>query len=311
MKRIAPYPVLADEVTLTIREVRLDDVALPYTATVSEPDRRVALHLVDRTDWRAGRLALHVTAPRHELEAGPWYKLAFVATVSERRTNVHTAVKLNMEQPGEWSGEVELHRDDHIGRVQVSGHLVATVDDVPGRVIATVERPWTVDFQASAPTQRESVVTRWVNFADDPQLSRYRDDPWAITTTDEAAVLSLNSGYDGLRAVLESTKTADRPARDLLASQIAVTMWTALFNEAVRYVEGAEWPEGWRGSVLRRMMPELFPDRSPDDALREVANGEVADLHTRVLHAATRQARMPRSLGGFIRSLQKIGSEDE
>lgn len=295
---------------MTVREVRLDDVALPYS-TVSEADRRIALHLVNRTDWRTVRLALHVTAPRHELELGPWFKTAFVATVSERRTNVHTAVKLTMEQPGEWIGEVELHRDDHIGRVQVSGHLVATVDDVPGRVIATVARPWTVDFQASAPTQRESIATRWVNFAEDSQLNRYRDDPWAVTTTDEAPVLNLNSGFDGLRAVLESTKTADRPARELLASQIAVSLWTVLFNEAIRYVESAEWPDGWRGSVLRCMMPELFPDRSPDDALREVANGEVADLHTRVLHAATRQARVPRHLGVFIRSLQKIGSEDE
>lgn len=310
MKRIAPYPVLADEVTLTVREVRLDDVALPYTA-VSEADRKVALHLVGRTDWRTVRLLLHVTAPRHELEAGPWFKTAFVATVSERRTNVHTAVKLTMEQPGEWAGEVELHRDDHLGGARVSGHLVATVDDVPGRVIATVARPWTVDFQTNVPTQRDAIGTRWINFAEDPQLNRYRDDPWAVTTTDETATLHLNSGFDGLRAVLESTKTADRPARDLLASQIAVSLWTVLFNEAIRYVEGAEWPDGWRGAVLRRMMPELFPDRSPDDALREVANGEVADLHTRVLHAATRQARAPRSLGGFIRSLQKIGSEDE
>ncbi|MFI7125719.1 hypothetical protein ACIBQ1_08495 [Nonomuraea sp. NPDC050153] len=310
MKQIMPYPVLAGEVTMTVREVRLDDVALPY-GMISEPDRTVALHLLDREDWNLVRLRLQVSAPRHELDTGPWFSLAFLVTASERRTNTHSAVKLMMGQPCEWAGEVELHRDDHFGRVQVSGQLVATVDDVPGRVIATVAQPWTVDLRARVATQRESIRTRWVDFANDPQLTWCKTDPWAVTVTDEAAMLNLNSGFDGLRAVLESPKAAERPMREALAAQIAVDVWTVLFNEAAHHVDGHEWPEGWRGLVLRRMLPDLFPDHSLDDALREIVNRGVGGIQTRVLHAAAKQARMPRSLGGFIRSLQKIEPEDE
>lgn len=310
MKRVTPYPVLAGEVSMTVREVRLDDVAVPY-GMISEPDRMIALHLIDREDWNVVRLTLQVSVPRHELEKGPWLSLAFLATASERRTNTHSAVKLMMGKPGEWTGQVELHRDDHFGRVQISGQLVATVDGVPGRVIATVARPWTVDLRARVATQRESVQTRWVDFADDPQLSWCKSDPWAVTTTDEAATLNLNSGFDGLRAVLESSKAADRPVREALAAQIAVDMWTALFNEAAHHVDGHEWPEGWRGLVLRRMLPDIFPDHSPDDALREIVNQGVGGIQTRILHAAAKQARMPRNLGGFIRSLQRTGPEDE
>jgi hypothetical protein len=216
-----------------------------------------------------------------------------------------------MGQPGEWTGEVELHRDDHFGRIQVSGQLVATVDGVPGRVIATVERPWTVDLRARVATRRESILTRWVDFAGDPGLAWCQSDPWAVTTTDQGATLNLNSGFDGLRAALESRKAAERPFRDALAAQIAVDMWTALFNEAAHHVDGHEWPDGWRGLVLRRMLPDLFPEHSPDDALREILNRGVGGCQSRVLHAAAKQARMPRSLGGFIRSLQKSGPEDE
>ncbi|MER5646030.1 hypothetical protein [Streptosporangium sp. NPDC002524] len=310
MKRIMPYPVLAGEVTMTVREVRLDDVALSY-GMISEPDCTVALHLLDREDWHVVRLTLQVSAPRHELDSGPWFSLAFLATASERRTNTHTAVKLMMGQPGEWIGDVELHRDDHFGRVQVSGQLVATVDGVPGRVIATVAQPWTVNLRDRVATQRESIQTRWINFADDPQLTWCKSDPWTVTTTDEAAMLNLNSGFDGLRAVLESPKAAERPVREALAAQIAMDTWTALFNEAAHHVDGHEWPEGWRGLVLRRMLPDLFPDHSLDDALREILNQGAGGIQTRVMHAAAKQARMPRSLGGFIRSLQKTGPETE
>lgn len=310
MKQIAPYPVLAGELTMTVQEVRLDDVALPYSM-ILEQERTVGLHLVDREDWSTVRLSVHVRAPRHELDAGPWYSLAFFATASERRTNAHTAVKLMMGQPGEWTGEVDLHRDDHFGRVQLSGQLVATVDGVPGRVIATVARPWTIDFQARVVAQREAVQTRWVDFAQDPQLAWCKGDPWAVTTTDEVAVLNLNSGFDGLRMILESTKAAERPIREGLAAQIGTTVWTVLFNEAAHHVDGREWPEGWRGLVLRRMLPDLFPDHSPDDALREIVSLGVGEIQMRVMHAAAKQARLPRSLGGFIRSLQQTGQEDE
>ncbi|GAA4598078.1 hypothetical protein GCM10023194_74670 [Planotetraspora phitsanulokensis] len=310
MKQIMPYPVLAGEVTMSVREVRLDDVALPY-GMISEPDHTVALHLLEREDWNVVRLMLQVSAPRHELDTGPWFSLAFLVTASERRTNTHSAVKLMMRQPGEWTGEVELHRDDHFGRVQIAGQLVATVADVPGRVIATVAQPWTVDLRARVATQRESIQTRWINFAEDPELIWCKSDPWAVTTTDEAAVLNLNSGFDGLRAVLESPRAAERPMRDALAAQIAVDMWTALFNEAAHQVDNHEWPKGWRGLVLQRMLPDLFPDHSPDDALREIVNRGVGRIQTRVLHAAAKQARMPRSLGGFIRSLEKTLPEDE
>jgi hypothetical protein len=310
MKQIVPYQVLAGEVTMTVREVRLDDVTLQYNM-ISEADRTVALHLVGREDWNVVRLALDVTAPQHELQAGPWLSVAFLATASERRTNTHSAVKLMMGQPGEWSGEVELHRDDHVGHVRISGQLVATVDNVSARVIATVARPWTVDLLGQASARQDSIRVRWVDFAADPHLAWCKTDPWAVTTTDEAATLNLNSGFDGLRAVLESPKPAERPMREALAAQMAVDLWTSLFNEAAHHVDGYEWPEGWRGLVLRRMLPDLFPDHSPDDALREIVNQGVGAVQTRVLHAAAKQARMPRRLGGFIRSLHKTGPEDE
>lgn len=316
MRKIFPYDVISGDVTMEVREVRLDDIALPYTM-ISAGDRVVALHQVERESWQTARISVRVTAPRHELEAGPWRMTAFVATLAEPKTNTHTAVKLRMEQPGEWVGEVELHRDHHLSRAKLGGHLVATVDDVPGRVIATVADTWTIDLLAKAPVRRDEIVTRWVNFADDPHLTRYKNDPWMVATTDDEVILALNSGFDGLRTLLTSPRVAERPVREAFAAQIAVNLWGTLFNESLQHIgPDVQWPEGWRGDVLRKMLPIAFPERSSTDALVEVSallreDPGAGDLPSRVLHSAVVQAGLSRGLGGFIRSLRKNEQDAE
>jgi hypothetical protein len=211
---------------------------------------------------------------------------------------------------GVWAGHIDLHRDEHVSQAELNASLVATVDGIPGREIAVAEHPWTLDFQAKSPAKRNDLTTHWVDFNDDsyPWLRPYRTDPWTIGTSDDQPVLYLNSGFEGLRLLLESQRPADRLARDALAARIAVDMWNVLFDAAAHAIK--EWPGGWRGSVLRRMLPDVFPDRSPEDALRELTNERPKDLQARILHAAMRQARVPASLGTFIRATQTTGQEE-
>ncbi len=128
----------------------------------------------------------------------------------------------------------------------------------------------------------------------------------------------LNSGFEGLQFLLGSASRSDRAVQDAVAGQIAGDCWAALFNTAVYAIEvedgEPQWPGGWKESVLRRMLPDVYPDRSPDDALVELCErrrqGESGgELQTRVLHAATKQARTSRSLGAFIRTLRTAEEE--
>ncbi|WP_449061624.1 hypothetical protein [Planomonospora algeriensis] len=319
MKRILPYQVVAGDVSLEVREVRLDDVALPYEM-ISTSERVVALHQIGGDNWRTARLSVAVRASEQELRLGPWVGMECLIMLSERRTNTRTATSLAWQRPGEWAGEVELQHDHHLARVELIGQLVAIVDDVPGRVIATTEAPWTVDLQARTPTRREEIRSRWADFGDEgnPQLHPFKNDPWTLEAVGEEPVLYLNSGFEGLKGLLESGRAADRAARDALAAQIAMDVWAVLFNAAIYQDDGdiPEWPGGWRDSVLRRMLPDLFSEHSPDDALVEVMNRRRTgngggDLQTRILHAAGKQASMPRNLGGLIRTLRHTGGEDE
>jgi hypothetical protein len=155
----------------------------------------------------------------------------------------------------------------------------------------------------------------WRDFTDEsePQLHAYRDDPWVLEAAGDEPTIYLNSSVEGFRAVLEGAGSGPEKAlRDVLATHIASEAWVCMFNAAAyaAMVEDgdAQWPGGWQEDVLRRMLPDIFPDRSPDDALVEVVsrredghNG--GDLQTRVLHAAAVQAMTPKKVTAALRTL--------
>lgn len=321
MKRLIPYPVLVGDVVLEVLEARLDDIALPFNMISSE-QRVVALHEVERGAWETARISVRLRVPEGELQRGPWSDVSCFGVLFERKTNVRTFTRLRQETSGTWTGDLVIHRDRHAGRVQLTGQVVAAVDDVAGRMIGATDEAWTIDLQARTPVRSNSIKTVWADFGDErnPRLRPFASDPWTIEAVgEEEPVLYLNRGFEGLSAILEDPKTADRAAREAIAAQIAQDVWTALFNAALYAVESEDgspqWPGGWRESVLRRLLPDVFPDRSPDDALAEVMTRRTdgdggGDLQTRVLHAAAKQARLPRSLGGFVRALHRTGKEN-
>ncbi|MUN38544.1 hypothetical protein [Actinomadura litoris] len=321
MKRLTPYPVLVGDVSLEVREARLDDISLPF-AMISVPQRMVALHQVERERWETARLSVRLRTPRQELASGPWRDEGCYAVLSERRTNVRTTARLHQEEPGIWTGDVVVHRDRHVGRVQLTGHVVATVDGTAGRQIGTADETWTIDLKARTPVKSTTIRTVWADFGDEgnARLRPFSADPWTVESVGEEPVLYLNKGFEGLSTMLESSRSVDRAARDAVSAQIAQDVWTSLFNSAVYAIDfesgPPDWPGGWQESVLKRLLSDVFPDRSPDDALAELANRRRtgdggSDLQTRLLHAAAKQARLPRNLGAFIRTVRRSGQENE
>ncbi|MGW4642285.1 hypothetical protein ACWEN6_27485 [Sphaerisporangium sp. NPDC004334] len=320
MKRLIPYPVLAGDLSLEVREVRLDGVALPF-AMISSANRVVALHRVERETWETARLSVVLRVPSQELQSGPWFDIGCLAMLSERRTNVRTAARLREDAPGSWVGEVVLYHDRHVARADLTATMVGTVGEVAGRAIGEARDAWTIDLQARAPVKAQSIKTVWADFADErqPHLHPFRLDPWLVEAVGDMPVLYLNRGFEGLENLLRSNRVTDRPVRDAIAAQIAADVWTTLFNTAVYAVQEEDgrpqWPGGWQESALRRMLPDVFPDRSLDDALVEIISrrqvGDGGDLQTRILHAAGRQGRVPRNLAGLLRTLRRTGQGDE
>ncbi|MEV6231039.1 hypothetical protein AB0L88_24560 [Saccharopolyspora shandongensis] len=311
MNKLFPYPTLVGRSELEVVGVRLDGMPLPQIF-VSASNRVIALNQAERPDWEEVKVEVRFRAPR-DLRIGGWQGVGCYSSLSERRTNTRSLTRLIQESDDVWSGIVNAHHDDHWKQIELDALITATVQDVPGRMIGRTADTWTIDLEARTPTRRNAVKAVWADFTavDKPFLNPYRDDPWTIESSGEEPTLYLNFAFEGLQHLL---RTNDRTTRDMVGAQIASDMWVALFNAAAASIETdvdgqPEWPSGWRAAVLRRMLPDIFPEYSPDDALIEISSrreqGEESDLQTRLLHAASQQAQLPKRLNGFIRTLAK------
>lgn len=311
MNRLFPYPTLLGRSELEVVGARLDGMELRPTL-ISRNERVIALAQAERPDWEDMNVEIKLRTPR-ELHSGDWKDIGCYASLSERRTNTRSMTRLVQESPDIWSGIVHAHHDNHRKQIELDALIIATVQDIPGRIIGRAAHEWTIDLEARTPARRNTVTTVWADFtaADKPFLNPYRDDPWTIETSGEEPTLYLNSAFEGLKQLLS---TGDRTTRDIVGAQVVSTVWAALFNAAAAAVETdadgqPEWPDGWRASVLRRMLPDIFPEHSPDDALIEISSrreqGEQSDLQTRLLHAAGQQAKLPKRLNGVIRTLAR------
>jgi len=308
---ITPYPVLVGDVVLTVRQAQLDGVPL-HLSFISAKDHVVALQQVEKRNWERARITVHVQTPQDELTRNgeTWSHTACHVVLSERRTNTRVMTPLTRDTAGGWSGVVEMCRDRHVSRAELDAVVCATVGDVPGRIIGSSAQPWTVDLVARVPSRQRSVTTVWVDFTADanPQLHAYKADPWTIDTSGLEPTLYLNAGFEGLKPLLGGSG-GDRATREAVLAQIAMDVWITLFNAAVHALgpdeDDAIWPGDWQEAVLRRLLPDLFPDRSPQDALKEIRERRKeggGDLQTRLVHAAARQARVPRTLSALLRT---------
>ena len=282
---------------------------------ISGSHRMIALHQVERSAWEEARLNVRLKVPQAELDSPRWSEVTCVIVAAERRTQTRTVTPLRHESDdGLWTGTVTLHRDHHVGQVDLSGHVVATVGGVAGGAIESTEHHWTVDLKARRPLKQREMRIVSVNFADEahPHLHPYRNDPWSVDASADEPIVYLNTGFEGLTHLLHSSDRA--VPRNALSAQIAADAWTAMFSAAV-YAAGAEdgqpvWPGGCGtrcsggccptcSLIGRPMTPSSRWSRR-----RDLGEGG-GDLQTRLLHAAGRQAMTPRHLGGFIRMFDR------
>ncbi|MFJ9029304.1 hypothetical protein ACIRQP_12410 [Streptomyces sp. NPDC102274] len=285
------------------------------TSVFSSDERVVALHQVERDDWTCSRVDVAATLPVNELE-GPWQDVAVVAVLTEKATNVRSTALLQREVSGgaRWTGRIRLWRNAHRSQAELSVSVVATVDDVPGRVIGESEANWLIDLTARAPVRRRELHVDEVDFGDGPHewLRSFRDAPWLVETSGELPTVHINTGFEGISELLNSGGTPlERAVRDMVAAQIATDVWTAVFHSAVSDLEldaegNPQWPGGWRDAVLRGMLSDVLPGLSGADALSEIhARRREAsgwnELQPRINYAATRRARVARNLGTAIR----------
>ncbi|MGK4579586.1 hypothetical protein [Kitasatospora sp. HPMI-4] len=330
--KVYPYRRLTGNVSWRVESAQLkaegepwEDVESKYLSTV---ERVVALGPdEDRPDWTQARLCLSAGLPAKAVDpTGPWQDVKVVAVLTERATNTRTTVEFSpVSADGrERTAKLDLHRCDLLDRASLAVHVVATVDGVPGRVIATSDVEWFVDVIEAAPSLARELDVKMVGFASGAsRLHRFKDSPWLVDTTGRIPVVRVNTDFDGLGDLIgaDGGTGAEKTVRELLLAQMCSEVWTAVFHSAVGDLEVEEdgtpvFPHGWQGEVLREMLPDMYPEREPEHALQEVHAARTGatgwgELQPRIHFAASRRAGVPRTLSTTIRDLERLTQGDD
>ncbi len=325
-----PYKRLNRPITLRVTSVSLklpDGMRDPLdTSSYSTPQRTVALGVAQHGDWVSATIGLSATLPPGATDPdAPWSDLKVLAVLTEGATNVRTSVELRQDAPGskEWSGQIEMLRDDHVGRASLAVHAVATVGDVPGRAITETDAGWTVDVTAEEPLGGLRLDVKQASFSRSARewLRPYADAPWVIDASGRLPLVMINTDIEGFSDLLGGESGGmENKVHELLLSQMSTDVWTAVFHSAVGDLEvepdgSPVFPTDWRGEVLREMLPDVVPGLHVEEALRQVHHRRTGDtgwveLQTRVHYAAVRRAGASKALANVLRALQQMNRED-
>ncbi|MFI9585057.1 hypothetical protein ACIHCQ_25140 [Streptomyces sp. NPDC052236] len=312
------YPTLVGKIEVTVRGASIDGKPLQLSL-ISQRDQVVALHQIERDDWTEGVLDLEVSLPMDELADGPWSGVTCVAALSEGATNTRRVSRLERRRDDpHWRGEVRVHRSTHVARAVLDVSVVGSHGGVDGRVLGTTDTPWIVDLLARTPTRQRDLEILEEDFRDGPQewLRPFMDAPWLIDTTGDVPAVLLNTSFEGLPELLSGARgPLEKATAGLVAAQIAGEVWATMFHSALSDLEFDEdgtphLPGGWRGSVLRSMLPEVFPGLPLSEALGEAHSRRGdgrgwAEVQSRIQFAAGKRGQVPKNLTAAIRAVTR------
>ncbi|MET7430639.1 hypothetical protein ABZT16_16855 [Streptomyces flaveolus] len=329
--KIYPYKRLNRPITLRVTSVSLrltDGTRDPLETTAySTQQQAVALGIAGHTDWVSATIGLSATLPPGaNAPDAAWSDLSVLAVLTDGETNVRTSVALtrDTEDGRDWSGSLELLRDDHLGRASLAVYAVGTVDGVEGRSIAETDRNWIIDTVSDEPVSGLRLEVQKASFAKSSRewLRAYADAPWIVDTSARVPTVFVNTDVEGVVGLLDSNGSGvESKVRDLLVAQMATDVWTAVFHGAIGDLEvepggGPVFPTDWQGEVLREMLPDIVPGVHVEEALRQVHRRRMGDsgwgeLQTRIHYAAIRRADAAKALAYVIRSLEQTNRESE
>ncbi|MQY15792.1 hypothetical protein SRB5_59830 [Streptomyces sp. RB5] len=328
--KIYPYKRLNRPIALRVTSVSLrlpDGTRDPLDISAFSTQQQTVALGVAGDAWVSARIGLSATLPPGSTAAdAPWSDVRVLAVLSDGETNVRTSARLRQSAPEskDWIGDIDVLRDDHVGRASLEVYAVATVDDVAGRSIAETDTPWVVDAMANEPLRGLALDIQQVDFRKSSRewLRPYADAPWIVDASGRVPTVYVNSAVEGLAELLGSRSGGiENKVHELLVTQMATDVWTAVFHSAVGDLEiepdgSPVFPTDWQGEVLREMLPYVVPDVHVEEALRTVHRRRTGDagwveLQTRIHFAAIRRAEVTKSLAGILRGLVQMNQGTE
>ena len=285
MTWIYPYRTLFGDVSISIAQITIDGAELPDE--LFDPDhRRAELVLVEKEDWERATVRFEVNGPPSELKQLREDGIApqAIGVLHSGPTNTRLAIDLEADKNelSRWTGEVELVRFDWFGQVSLRAVVVGEVDGVPHRYLGAAPEWALLLDDTPRPPIHGAIRMRWDDFSEPEHLdalSSYQAEPAFLHLDPDEPILYLNRIFEGLEALLEERRrrpAAEQALHDQTRATLATEAWAAMFNASLLAIReddnGVDWPESqWQRTALEILFHRIFPEKTPDDALREAA----------------------------------------
>jgi hypothetical protein len=292
MKALFPYPTLFGDITSGVSRITVDGE--PLSLDRLDPTRRqIDLAELERLGWRTAALTVDVRGPGAEIEQLAAEDRHPIATVVVHcgPTNARRTIGLspNADEPGRWTGRLDLDRADWFGRISLRSVVTATVEGIPGRIVGEGDE-WTIALDdLPRPPVTGALTVKWEEFATptDDSLSflrAYEQEPLFLRLDPDAPILYLNKGFDGLFHLLQDRRrrpSGEHALHDETRGSIAAEVWFSLFNASLQSIERVndedneerswDWPAAeWQKTVLELILDRMYPEKTSEDALHEV-----------------------------------------
>lgn len=274
--------------------------------------------------WVSLRLFLEATLPHKALEellppgSDPAEDTLLIVTLSCPATKTRRAILLESSGKGRWHGTADMHRLNVKNVVSVRPRLVrrnhAPAATVPvayatkaASIIAEGQEVRLVVDRGKQPF-KGGLDVRWEDFQGSESAWRkaHANALFSLSADGDEPVLWLNSRHSRLRGILHSNEEAgsSRVMKNLLLAIIAESVWYQLSFAAIVGLERDEetnevnLPSGWRGMVISRLLPYLYPDVSADAQYSQLledleSEAAAAALSTRLSAAVQEQTNTP------------------
>lgn len=312
---IFPYRTFSGKLKMTLNTVSVKSLRegvgeyVPLTGDEwNAAQRSLLLWKRDNIEWNTARLEIGVVAPQKEIEKLGKGRddLSVVVSAQCAATNLRQAMIASPSPLDEsmWNCSLELDRRNMRGPVSLQAHLTGTVSGQAHRYLASADE-WMLYFeQTASSTPKGALPIQWADFGADAApvfLKKYANEPmYADLEGTPLPKIYLNKGFEGL-AALFIEKPRPTGARLSLheAERISLAkgIWLALFQVALASVtepeEGEEpnWPDGWQGEVLKKMLARVHPELEPtgrlDKAIQERRSDGARHFESLVLAAVS------------------------
>ena len=292
MNRFFPYKVLFNDIQFSVENILIDGHP-PPDGIVEQVGRTVDLSTLDekRKGWRKLRVGVEVQADESEIaqlveESG---EPTVTVVVFCRSTNLRQAIQLQLvrDTAYRWAGVVEVDRANAAGRLEIRAVVSGVAAKRAHRVLKSAQ-PWVVYLEHPPPRPAIDgpIDVQWKSFPaakDLPGLRSYPTEPFYADLDAPVPVLYLNRDIDGFYELLQDVPST-RPERAVYHTErigIASSVWMALLNASAAAVEAPDGdedpslPAGWRGGVLKAMLPRVYPGSSMPEALRRIVADRV------------------------------------